>query len=117
KTHIIPERWRKSIETIKKLLIPNGWRYVFRTDEDNDAFVKKYFPTYWGTYNTFPYTIQKVDAVRVMYLYIEGGLYMDLDYEILRPLDTLFENNNDLFFVASKNASLFITNSFLASKP
>lgn len=42
---------------------------------------------------------------------------MDLDNEILKPLDPLFRENRSVFLVESVNFGGVITNSILASKP
>ncbi len=114
KNNDIPEHWKSSVEGIK-LHMPE-WKYVLMTDEDNLNFVKTYFVDFLPYYNNFKYGIQRADAIRYMYLYMYGGLYIDLDIEITHPLDELFEKG-DLFLVKSGNVSSYLTNSFMASKP
>jgi len=77
----------------------------------------KYFPDFLLYYDSFPYSIQRADAIRYFWLYHHGGIYMDLDMELLKPLDDLFTTNNELFLVESGNIGGYITNSFMASKP
>src|SRR4029077_5740316 len=84
----IPDKWKKSQPSIRKYM--PDWEYTLMTDEDNLAFVKHHFPEYLDIYLSFPYPIQRADCIRYMYLYIHGGIYMDLDYEVLEPLDHLF---------------------------
>lgn len=115
KTKDVPERWRKSPESIRQHM--PDWQYVLMTDEDNDKFVQEHFPGFYKTYKSFPYGIQRADAIRYMWLFVHGGIYMDLDFEMLHPLDNLFTADNDLFVVASGNVGSCITNSFMASKP
>jgi len=113
----IPKKWKSSKESIKKHM--KGWRYILMTDEDNLKFVGKYFPDFLPYYNKFEYNIQRVDAVRYMWLYIYGGIYMDLDFEVLKPMDDLFtkKDNSKVYLVSSGNIGVYITNSFMASKP
>ena len=111
----IPDKWKCSPESIKKMM--PDWEYILMTDEDNRKFVKKHFPDFLKYYDNFPYNIQRVDSIRYMFLYIKGGLYMDLDYEILHPIDSLFTSDNDVYLVTSGNVSSYLTNSFMASKP
>ena len=87
------------------------------TDEDNRRFVQKHFPDFLPYYDRFPHTIQRADAIRYMYLYIYGGIYMDLDYKIQHSLDDLFTTDSDVYLVPSGNVGTYITNSFMASKP
>jgi|SRR3989344_1245397 len=110
-----PDHWKDSPSSIRKYM--PYWNYFFFTDEDNLNFVKKHFPEYLLTYNSFPYPIQRVDMVRVMYLYIYGGVYMDLDYAVNKPLDSLFYDKKNLYFLPSSNSPEYFTNSFMASIP
>jgi mannosyltransferase OCH1-like enzyme len=111
----IPEKWKRSPKSIR-CWMPT-WKYVLMTDEDNRKFVERYFPDFLPYYDAFPYAIQRADAIRYCFLAIHGGIYMDLDMELLKPLDELFENDNELYLVESGNIGGYITNSFMASKP
>ena len=94
-----------------------SWDYVLLTDDDCNIFCQKYFPDFWPTFRDFDYNIQRADAIRYMWLYIHGGLYLDLDIELLHPLDELFISDNDVFLVCSSNVGNVVTNSIMASKP
>lgn len=115
KTQNVPLHWRASQESIR-CQMPD-WQYVLMTDKDNREFVKKHFPDFLPYYDRFEYPIQRADAVRYCWLAINGGIYMDLDIELLKPLDPLFISDNDVYLVSSGNLSSSITNSFMASKP
>ena len=115
KNNNIPDHWKSSPQTIKSIL--PDWKYVLMTDNDNRHFVETHFPDFLPFYDNFPYPIQRADAIRPMWLYIHGGIYIDLDFELLKPLDMLFSTNADAYFVASGNFGFCITNSFMASKP
>ena len=114
-SHDIPEKWKASSESIK-LLMPE-WQDILMDDEENRNFVKKHFPDFLTYYDNFPYNIQRADAIRYMFLYIYGGLYIDMDFEILNPLDELFVSDNEVYLVKSGNVNSCYTNSFMASKP
>lgn len=115
KTTEVPDKWKPSVKSIKKYM--PGWRHILTTDEDNRKFVKENHPDFLKTYDGYHHPIQRADAVRYMWLYKYGGIYMDLDYEIRKPLDHLFKSNSNLFFTTSTNFKGYITNSFMASKP
>lgn len=115
KNRNVPDKWKCSPESIKKHM--PGWKYVLMTDTDNRRFVKKYFPDFLKYYDAFPYGIQRADAIRYMWLYVYGGIYMDLDFEMLHPLDHLFTSGAEVYLVNSGNVGSCITNSFMASKP
>jgi len=96
------------------------WKYVFVTDKTHENFVKTYFPDFYNTYVSFPYTIQRADAIRYMYLYVHGGVYMDLDYTPIKPLDDLVANlNRQQIDIGLKRdyTNKTICNSFIVSAP
>ena len=115
KTKQVPDHWKPSTTSINKCL-PN-WKYVLMTDADNLKFVKKHFPSFLAMYENFKYPIQKADTIRYMWLYVMGGVYMDLDYILNKPLDVLFKNRTGVFFITSSNFNSSLTNSFMASSP
>lgn len=114
KTRDIPEHWKESQLSIVRHL-PN-WKYTLFTDEDNREFVKKHFPDFLPYYDAFPYNIQRADAIRYMYLYMNGGVYMDLDIALQKSIDELL-GDEDFYLVPSSNLSSHFTNSFMISKP
>ena len=82
-----------------------------------DKLVKKNFPDFLKSYNSLEYPIMKVEAIRYMWLYVYGGIYMDLDIVVVKPLDDLFYFDVELYLSPSGNVSSYLTNSFMASKP
>lgn len=115
KTRNVPEHWKSSPKSIQRLM--PKWKYVLMSDEDNRNFIKKYFPEYLKVYDNLEYPIMKCDMIRYAFLYIHGGIYMDLDIELTKPLADLFHDDADIYVVESGNACSVYTNSFLASKP
>ena len=115
KTSEVPENWKISPQSVQERM--PDWKYVLMTDEDNERFVKKYFPDFLDTYESLEYPIMKADAIRYMWLYVYGGVYMDLDIELTKSLEDLFYENNDIYVVQSGNVGSVYTNSFIASKP
>lgn len=115
KDNNIPKKWKVSPLSIRKHM--PSWKYVLMTDKDNRNFVKKHFPDFLKYYDRFPHNIQRADAIRYMWLYVHGGLYIDLDYEMLHPLDELFTGGAEIYLVNSGNIGSYITNSLMASKP
>jgi len=113
KTHDVPRHWKGSPKSIKKHM--PGWRHILTSDEDNLRIVKKHFPKYLSAYLALPYPIQRADMIRPMLLYLYGGIYIDLDFVVMKPLDPLFRSG-DLFFIPSGNTAMCITNSFMASR-
>lgn len=111
KTNKVPEKWVESPKSIKEHM--PDWKYVLMTDDDNRKFVAKHFPDFLSHYDKFPHPIQRADAIRYCYLYINGGLYMDLDIKLQKPLDELL--TGDICLVCSGNIGSCITNSIMYS--
>src|SRR4051812_18747662 len=79
---------RRWLRYQKKLIaLHPDWKYNFWTDEDNLKFVKSEFPELLDIYVGLPKNIMRADVIRYMLLYRLGGLYMDMDYEMLRPFE------------------------------
>ena len=115
KTKVLPSQWQASQDAIR--IHMKDWKYVLMTDEMNLAFVEKYFPDFLQTYKNFPYPIQRADAIRHMWFYVHGGIYLDLDIEILQPLDVLFYDYADLYAVKSIYIKTTYTNALMACQP
>ena len=115
KTGKVPDHWKSSPESIKKFM--PDWEYVLVSNEMADTLIKENFPEYYDTYQNLEYPIMQVDFFRYVFLYLYGGVYMDLDIELKKSLEDLFYEDADLYLVKSGNVGSVYTNSFLASKP
>ena len=67
------------------------YEYVLWDDADNRRFVAEKFQWFLPTYDSYDAEIKRADAIRYMYLYTYGGIYADLDFECLKPFDSLLE--------------------------
>jgi hypothetical protein len=59
------------------------------TDADNRALIQQHYAWFLPIYDNYPEAIMRVDAARYFILYHHGGVYVDLDFECLRPIETL----------------------------
>ncbi len=87
KNNDIPEKYLLYQEKVKNL--HPDWEYKLWTDENNLKFVREYFPDFLETYLRFPKNIMRADVIRYLIMYQIGGLYLDLDYEMIKPFDIL----------------------------
>lgn len=115
KTHEVPDHWKSSPESIKSLM--PDWNHILMSDEDNRKLIEENFPDFLEYYDNFPYSIQRADAIRYAFLYLYGGVYMDLDLALNQRLDSFFTSDAELYIVKSGNIGSYITNSFFAAKP
>ena len=80
------------------LKIHPDWTYFLWTDRDNLALLESHYPAYVPVYNGYrnwARRVQKADFIRYFILHKYGGVYVDLDFEALRPLDALLSHKGD----------------------
>ena len=73
------------------------WSYELWDNNRINSFIKQYYPNYWNIYSRFPYNVQRWNAVRYLILDKMGGMYIDVDYKSLSPIDDLIENKTYCF--------------------
>lgn len=100
----IPNKFKEDIIKIKEL--HQKWKYyiwdenkILNMIKDNKYIKNKYL--------SFKFLHQKVDFIKIVILYYFGGIFIDIDAEVIKPLDSLFQkyNNYDLIisFIATAN--------------
>lgn len=70
---------------------PN-WEYRLWTDLDNRQFLQDNYPWFLEIYDSYREPICRVDAVRYFILLHYGGVFIDLDFECLQPLDEFLQD-------------------------
>ena len=70
------------------------WTYRLWTDADTLAFVQAAEPDLLPVFAGHSRAICRADIARYLILKHEGGLYIDLDFECLRPLDPILEGTS-----------------------
>lgn len=93
------------------------YRFVLYTDEEMDEFVNKEFPGEIAEcYNRLNIVVAKVDFWRYLILYKYGGIYLDIDSEILRPFSEWVEETDQAILSAEQNDYKFVQWCLLFSK-
>jgi hypothetical protein len=77
-----PEVWHTCQASWKKQY--PDYQYMMWTDEKMDEFMRNEFPSYYQMYKNYHRNIYRVDAVRYFILYKYGGIYADMDVEVLK---------------------------------
>lgn len=90
-----------------------GYQHRVWDEKAMDVFIKEHYPNYYSRYIQFPHMIQKIDFFKYAVLNIEGGFYIDMDVECLRPLE-LPEKYKTSDFIASRNPTMTHENLVLA---
>lgn len=97
--------------------------YRFYTDDDMESFMNENYPKFKKkVFDRLPLVIMKVDVFRYLLLEKFGGLYLDLDQEIIRRFQFTSKTTDPLFLPKSRDKLLgdnknLIGNSILASAP
>ena len=67
-----------------------GYKYEYYNDADCVSFMKRYFGTHVvNAFNILKPGAFKADLFRYCYIYIKGGIYLDIDLELLFRLTIL----------------------------
>ena len=95
KTNEIPERWRSWQQSWRDRHPDYAYRYW--TDADNREFMALHYPDYLDVYDGHKLGVHRADMVRYFILRHFGGIYADMDFEALKPLDPLLEGKSLVF--------------------
>ncbi|GFF23756.1 mannosyl phosphorylinositol ceramide synthase CSH1 [Aspergillus udagawae] len=66
-----------------------SWSTVVWTEESAEKLVREEFPHLYSMWKSYPYMIQRVDALRYMILQKHGGVILDYDLACKRSLEPL----------------------------
>lgn len=100
-----------------------SWKYMFWGTKEIDVFLNDHFPDFIPFYRDYEFDVQRWDAIRYLILYTYGGLYIDMDYECLQPIDKILTNKGCFLGMEPKIHSALsgvpyiIGNAFMASVP
>ncbi|MGQ9371117.1 glycosyltransferase [Azospirillum sp. ST 5-10] len=89
KNEAVPDRLALYRDTWRRL--HPGWEHRLWTDAELRAFVAREFPDFLPVYDGYAEPIRRADAARYLILKRMGGLYVDLDFEALKPIDSLLD--------------------------
>ncbi|WP_268225682.1 glycosyltransferase family 32 protein [Sinomicrobium oceani] len=100
------------------------WEYRLWTDTMNRDFIKEKYPFFLEVFDSYPFNIQRVDAIRYFILYHYGGLYVDLDSEAFCEVDSYLMGDEDCFLIKESDQqsdlhdmNFIISNAFMACPP
>jgi mannosyltransferase OCH1-like enzyme len=112
-------------EHVDELKAQNGdFQLIIWGPKESRALVAKEYPQFLRKYDAYPYPIQRSDFSRYAILHKHGGVYMDMDYTIKKPVASIFEfldstyPRNNVFVNESPNAVFLrrLSNSFMISR-
>src|SRR5665213_1372941 len=65
------------------------WQFMGWTDATLAAFIETEFPQYLDLYRSYKHQIERVHMARYLILKKQGGVFVDLDMECLKPIEPL----------------------------
>ena len=89
------------------------WEYRFWNKDAVEQFLESDFPEFISLYNSFPFDVQRWDFVRYLILERLGGLYVDMDYECIEPVDSLLWNCSCCFGMEPDGHALRLNKPFI----
>jgi mannosyltransferase OCH1-like enzyme len=93
------------------------YAFVLSNDEEMDAFVNREFPgEIADCYNRLNIIVAKVDFWRYLILYKYGGIYLDIDSDIRKPLRELIRDEDEAILSAEQNDFKFVQWALMFSK-
>eukprot|EP00884_Botryococcus_braunii_P001135 jgi/Botrbrau1/11021/Bobra.101_1s0019.1 len=92
------------------------WQYMWWDMAAARAFLQEHFAWFLPTFDAYPKTVLKGDALRPFLLYHYGGVYLDLDCECFRPM-TAWINKYNLVLQSEYATERDIVNAVMASAP
>jgi mannosyltransferase OCH1-like enzyme len=93
-----------AIENTKKYC--PGWKLKIFSNEEQEEFVKQTFPEYFYIYDNLKLGVAKADLFRLMYIYKNGGLYIDIKSTINKDINKYLKDTDDFVFFI-KNVAEF----------
>lgn len=93
------------------------WNYVMLTEIDADKYVQQMHPDFLSTYSNYKYWEQKRNAVIFLWLYKNGGLYIDINYRMMSNLELKLPLDAELYLMQSPDVETYYTTSLLGGMP
>jgi len=79
-----------------------GWEYYLWTDADKRELLRQHYSWFLPIYDGYDHLIKRADVITYFILHHYGGVYADLDFECLRPIEPLLEGKQLLFGLEPK---------------
>ena len=107
------ECWKETPVEWKRL--HPDWTYILWNKELSRDYIKNVQPDFLDAWEKLEYEIQRIDAIRYVFLKRMGGIYSDLDMVPLKRIEDIIDTKADAYFVSEPSAKEYYANSFMIS--
>lgn len=98
----IPDKYRKYMSSWS-----DNYPIEFWDEKRIQKLLINNYSEYYNWWNNLPLMIQKIDIAKSFILHAYGGIYADIDTELIKRLDNLIENNKDKIIVGKIGLDFF----------
>lgn len=97
---------QKVYDNIKKYA--PGYEHRIYNDSECHAFILEHFgKSVADKFNSLKIKAHKADLFRYCYLYINGGVYMDIKTELIKPIDEVFDKNKLNTVISIRHGTIY----------
>ncbi|OAQ61846.1 mannosyl phosphorylinositol ceramide synthase SUR1 [Pochonia chlamydosporia 170] len=93
KNDTIPEKWSAAYQSCMDQNPPGNWTHILWTDDKARNFITNFYSWFLPVYDSYPYDVQRFDALRYLLLYHFGGIYLDMDVGCKKDLSALLRHH------------------------
>jgi mannosyltransferase OCH1-like enzyme len=91
--------------------------YILWNNKLSRDFITRFEPGFVSSYDNLEYEIQRIDAIRYVFLKHIGGIYSDLDVVPRRNIGSEIVSNSPVYLIRNKNFPYICRNDLMISKP
>jgi hypothetical protein len=105
------------VEWQNQLLKANPkWKLMQWGRQESDDLIHRHFPWFAATFADYADDIFRIDAIRFLALYIYGGIYIDMDVQMIENLDKIVDSHpGDAILARSPLWNRSVSNYFMAA--
>jgi mannosyltransferase OCH1-like enzyme len=111
KNETIPQKW--NVPRRSCLVLNANYENYLWTDDAARSFLELHYPDFLPVFDSYPYDIQRADAIRYFVLYHFGGVYIDMDVSCRKSLDPLLTYN----LIVAKTKPVGYSNDVMFAEP
>jgi len=99
--------------------INDDYKFVFFNDIEQRNWMKQNCSEYWPAWDDMQLPAARADLFRYCILHVNGGVWSDVDIEVIQPLHTFIPSAAELLVVhdGGMSGDEFLYNAFLATVP